>query len=289
MTSAQGVDVSSYQAPLDTALLHGMSFAFAKATEGLDISDRNFADNWAAIRAAGIHRGAYHELTPDDPGLQAGRFMAAVRAGGLEPGDMLACIASDYPVTGAQARAFCDRVRSLAGPKSPVLLYSDLSRLELLAECAGYPLWLAYYAPAAPATVRPWRTWTLWQFRAGGGADGGDADAFNGGTAALDAWIASYAGPPPGPADPPGAPHLSVTGHAYGANLGWSSVATAPQKPGGREYELEVTPGWTPATRTVVGQHLHVDLAPGRYQARVRAAGDPHAPWCEWRNFTVTA
>jgi lysozyme len=285
VASAQGVDVSSYQMPLDPGVLKGMSFAWAKATNGLSGTDPNFPPNWGAIKAAKVHRGAYHELTPDNPASQALAFMGAVRGQGLVDGDMLACVASDYTVTGAQARGFLDAVRSMAGPRHPVLLYSDLSRLDALGQCAGYPLWVAAYAGSAPASVAPWGSWAFWQWQAGGGADGGDRDAFNGTAAAFDAWNDYYL-PSPAPQSPPGAPGLSVTGLQDGADLGWSLVDTAPQRAAGREYELEVIPDW--GTRTIVGQHAHADLKPGHYQARIRVAGDPHAPFSDWHSFTVT-
>lgn len=264
VASAQGIDVSRYQAPLNVSLLHGLSFAFAKATEGLDISDRNFADNWAAIRAAGLHRGAYHELTTVDPVGQALRFATAVTARGLEPGDMLACVASDYSVSGAQARAFCDRVRSVVGPKCPVILYSDLSRLGVLAECTGYPLWIAHPG-GVPASVSPWRAWTFWQWSFGPGPDGGDQDAFNGERAALDAWIATYTGtpkPPPPPADWTYGPplHLTATGGHTSVRLEWQPPAGAPTPPDHYliyVYEGPATAGKPPVAtypRTAHGQ-----------------------------------
>lgn len=196
--SAQGADTSAYQQPLTAAVLKaaGLSFAFAKATNGTAGEDPDFAVSWQAIAEAGLHRGAYHELTGEDPLLQAGTFMAVVAGRGLKAGDMLAVVASDYAVAGWQAKAFLDAVKAAAGPKCPVLLYSDLSALPSLAECSGYPLWLAYYADSAPGNVAPWDRWMFWQYQAGGGADGGDRDAFNGTAAELDAWIASYAGTP---------------------------------------------------------------------------------------------
>ena len=196
--SAQGADTSAYQQPLTAAVLKaaGLSFAFAKAANGTAGEDPDFAVSWQAIAEAGLHRGAYHELTGEDPLLQAGTFMAVVAGRGLKAGDMLAVAASDYAVAGRQAKAFLDAVKATAGPKCPVLLYSDLSALPSLAECSGYPLWLAYYADSAPGNVAPWDRWMFWQYQAGGGADGGDRDAFNGTAAELDAWIASYAGTP---------------------------------------------------------------------------------------------
>lgn len=62
-----GIDVSHHNGFIDWpgAAALGVTFAFAKATEGGDPSqssytDRTFAINWPAMRDAGVVRGAYH-------------------------------------------------------------------------------------------------------------------------------------------------------------------------------------------------------------------------------------
>jgi lysozyme len=57
-----GIDVSKYQGDIDwTAVAgSGVRFAYIKATEGGDHKDEKFDQNWAAAKAAGIARGAYH-------------------------------------------------------------------------------------------------------------------------------------------------------------------------------------------------------------------------------------
>lgn len=200
--SAIGADVSLYQHPITVTQIRkaGLSFAFAKATNGAGGTDPNFAANWQAIGKSGIHRGAYHELTPGDGAAQARHFMAVVAARGINHGDMLALVASDYDVAGTEAKAFLDEVKALAGPHCPVLLYSDPAYLPRFTSCTGYPLWLAAYRSKSPDSVAPWGKWTFWQWQAGGGADGGDTDSFNGTKADLDAWIGTYTQPPAKPA-----------------------------------------------------------------------------------------
>jgi len=58
----QGVDLSRYQGSVDFGRLRaaGAHFVFIKATEGQDYIDPNFSQNWAAARAAGLPRAAYH-------------------------------------------------------------------------------------------------------------------------------------------------------------------------------------------------------------------------------------
>ena len=59
-----GIDVSAHQRAIDwqAVAADGIEFAYVKATEGGDFTDRRFADNWAAADAAGLDRGAYHFL-----------------------------------------------------------------------------------------------------------------------------------------------------------------------------------------------------------------------------------
>ncbi len=131
--SAQGIDVSSYQDRLTAAALKPYAFAFTKATDGPETLDPNFYVNWQMMKSVGIHRGTYHELwssSSASPVEQADRFLDVVHAGGLEPGDMLAVVASDYQgVTDAEVKAFCDHVKA-AAPRCIVLVYSDLSLLR---------------------------------------------------------------------------------------------------------------------------------------------------------------
>src|SRR6185437_111676 len=128
VTSAQGIDVSAFQVDLTVHDLSGLAFAFTKATDGTAFTDPNFTHNWAAIKAAGLHRGAYHELQAGSGSAQAARFLAVVQAGGLKPGDMLAVVASDYPgVTDAEVLTFCADVKAATNGHNPVLVYTDLS------------------------------------------------------------------------------------------------------------------------------------------------------------------
>src|SRR5260370_25639255 len=91
-----GLDVSHYQEVVDwpTVAAGGEAFAFAKASEGKSVADVYFADNWSALRAAGILRGAYHFFHPaTDAAAQADFFLSrlANANGGsiqLAPGEL---------------------------------------------------------------------------------------------------------------------------------------------------------------------------------------------------------
>jgi GH25 family lysozyme M1 (1,4-beta-N-acetylmuramidase) len=83
MTTCRGMDVSAYQGPQDWAARErdGVSFAFAKASEGLHTRDSRFATHIKGIKAAGLVAGAYHFAWPcQDPRVEAANYVAAVRS-----------------------------------------------------------------------------------------------------------------------------------------------------------------------------------------------------------------
>ena len=70
-----GIDVSSYQGSADSPPTNivwtnvrsaGITFAWAKATEGTFYIDADFAYNEAQAKSAGVLIGAYHFAHPDD-------------------------------------------------------------------------------------------------------------------------------------------------------------------------------------------------------------------------------
>ena len=79
-----GVDVSRWQGDIDWPKVagDGIDFAYIKATEGRDFSDRRFTTNWTAARAAGLEVGAYHYFTLcSDAAAQADHFLETAPSG----------------------------------------------------------------------------------------------------------------------------------------------------------------------------------------------------------------
>ncbi len=99
-----GIDVSNHQGEIEWRRVAGddIDFAYIKATEGANFTDKRFAPNWEGAAAAGIERGAYHFFT-----------LCASGAG--------------------QARHFLDVV-----PRDPAALPPALD-LELAGNCAARP------------------------------------------------------------------------------------------------------------------------------------------------------
>ena len=77
----RGVDVSRHQGSISWELVRsaGIDFALIKATEGRDLTDTHFAENWDNAGRAGVVRGAYHFFTFCSPGLaQAEHFLSVI-------------------------------------------------------------------------------------------------------------------------------------------------------------------------------------------------------------------
>lgn len=211
--SAQGLDCSNFQGKFNWAATTGLSFGIHRLTQGLSTPGTNSPDptavwNHAEIGKRGLHRGAYHFLDPRESGAaQAAAFVAAYRALGLTATDML-WLDTENPnnpgpaATAACARDFMAELDKLV-PHNPRGVYTFASYAQG-GYCAGLgkdPLWLARPGAAAvvlPPSPSPWTSWKFWQY---GTRNGTDADAFNGTSADLDAWIASFA-PPPKPTGP---------------------------------------------------------------------------------------
>lgn len=196
VVSAQGIDVSGFQPPLNNQTLSGLSFAFCKATEGLAIIDPYLSWNWQAIKCAGKVRGAYHEFVAvGSPVEQASFFVNSVRPHGVQPGDMFAIAAGDRNgITSTMVQACCELVGELVGPQCPVLVHANSSVARSLTTCTGFPLCIACEG-VPPADVRPWDSWRFWQ----GSAKPARRAVYNGTAEDLDAWIRGYTSGAPSP------------------------------------------------------------------------------------------
>ncbi|WP_244404142.1 glycoside hydrolase family 25 protein [Fulvimarina pelagi] len=67
-----GIDVSKYQGEIDWNAVRngGIEFAYLKSTEGGDILDSRFLENWREAKRAGVPRGAYHFWYHCRPGVE---------------------------------------------------------------------------------------------------------------------------------------------------------------------------------------------------------------------------
>ena len=179
----RGIDVSHHQGPIDWTSVaeDGVDFAFIKATEGGDFHDPRFKANWAAARAEGVARGAYHYFTFCTPGhAQAANFLQVVppEEGALVP-------AIDVEFGGNCSRyGKLEEVRvelalllaevERAWQRKPILYLTTRSRLQLMdARFADYPIWQRNVYWRMPP--EPTRSWSVWQY-----ADDGEVAGISG-------------------------------------------------------------------------------------------------------------
>lgn len=184
----KGIDISAYQGDVDFNKVKesGVSFVYAKATEGLHEVDADFAIYHDACKHVGIPFGAYHFLHFNtDPVAQAQHFLQTTDS---NHGDLLPMV--DIEVTDGAHRdqlitnisLFMREVEKTLGGKKMLLytyygFWSD--QMQGTDAFAGHPLWIAEYNnDADPALPAGFKNFTLWQHTSTAHVDGivGDVD-----------------------------------------------------------------------------------------------------------------
>lgn len=189
----RGVDVSHYQDEIDWENVRNahisaypVRFAFMKATEGQDLIDPNFADNFYKARQNDVIRGAYHFFKPNtDACRQAAFFIKQVH---LEPGDLPPVLDVEdngkLPVAQFQkaVKTWLDMVEQHYGV-TPIIYTGYKFKLRYLsdADFDRYPYWIAHYYVSE---LKYKGEWLFWQYTDCGSVDGinGEVDCniFNG-------------------------------------------------------------------------------------------------------------
>jgi lysozyme len=191
-----GIDVSKYQDAIDWGSVRDMkvsdvqmSFAFIKATEGLDNQDAYFRRNWKKVKDAGLARGAYHYFLATKSGkAQAQNFIDAVD---LQPGDLPPVLDIEQAYGASpeklreRAKEWLQTVEDFYHVIPIVYTNVDFYRQYLRDDFDGYPLWVAHYLQKERPSI--YRTWSFWQHSESGRVNGiltrVDFDVFNGDSA----------------------------------------------------------------------------------------------------------
>lgn len=172
----QGIDVSSEQPNTDWAQVaaSGKEFAAIKFTEGTGYANPFAASDWAAAKANGLARIAYHfarwDLPGNTPEAEAAYFLANV--GQLDTGDLLSLdmelppnVADDGRDLGSWAAAWYRAVDATLGNPAP--FYSDRSFMErhglTVAAVGRRPLWFAGGTDTPPTPPLDWPDAAIWQ------------------------------------------------------------------------------------------------------------------------------
>jgi lysozyme len=204
-----GIDVSKYQGDIDWHRVRagGIHFAFIKATEGGDHADERFAENWAAARAAGMPRGAYHYYYFCRPAFeQAAWFMNHVPRDPLALPPVLdlewthkskTCrLRPDPETVRSEARKFLQAVTVYYNRRPIIYTTVDFYRDNELWQLDGYHFWLRSVA-GHPNEVYPGQQWAFWQYTGTGVVEGiagpTDLNVFAGSHAQWAAWAGAPA------------------------------------------------------------------------------------------------
>jgi len=205
-----GVDVSTYQGAIvwSRARAAGVAFAFARVSDGLTVRDSQFADNWSAMKDAGVLRGAYQFFRAgEDPLAQASLAVAALdEAGGLLAGDLP--VVMDMETSDAQSSAMVQAGMTIwleavtrATGRRPIIYTSSATSSVIGSGFADYALWVANWGATCPSMPSGWSTWRFWQYSDRGAVSGisgsVDLDEFDGPLADL----LTFAGVPTSDAD----------------------------------------------------------------------------------------
>ncbi|KAB0680812.1 glycoside hydrolase family 25 protein [Aureimonas leprariae] len=200
-----GIDLSKYQGDVDwpAAKKGGVAFAYLKATEGGDRVDAKFAENWAAARAVGMPRGAYHFFYHCRTGKEQARwFIANVpRDPDALPPVLDVEWTPDSPTCTKrpprddlmrEMQDFLDTVEKYYGVRPILYVPIDVHRDRLVGAFPRYEFWLRAVKdhPSAVYEGRPFR---FWQWTATGTVPGvsGEVDrnAFSGSRADWTKWL----------------------------------------------------------------------------------------------------
>lgn len=167
----RGIDVSHFCGKVDWQKVKdaGYRFAFAKATEGVDLKDPSFDLYWGKIKEMGLKRGAYHfYVTEDDPTDQANFFIQNVS---LQTGDFLPTVDIEHighgtkPGLVERLKIFLGILENHFGVKPMVYTSRKFWNSHLNDHFNQYPLWIAEYGVETPTIPKGWKVWHIWQWK----------------------------------------------------------------------------------------------------------------------------
>lgn len=199
-----GLDVARYQGTIDWPRVRraGISFAYIKATEGADLLDPKFEENWREARRAGIPRGAYHfyyfcrtaeeqarwfiQNVPRDP-----QALPPVLDMEWNPFSPTCTKRPSDAVVRAEAQRFVRMIEQHYGKRAVIYTAIDFYEDTYIGRLRRVDFWLRSVA-GEPHQTYPGQDWTIWQYTGTGSVPGVkgpvDINVFNGNAAAFSAW-----------------------------------------------------------------------------------------------------
>jgi len=200
-----GIDIARYQNQIDWKQVQraNVSFAYIKATEGGDLLDERFKENWRGARRAGVLRGAYHFYYFCRPAADQARWFIrnVPRDAKMLPPvlDMEwnpqspTCQLRPVPrKVRSEMLIFLKRVTQHYGKRPVIYATPKFYQENQLWRIQGYEFWLRSVADH-PSDRYPGRRWAFWQYTSTGIVPGvqGEADinVFKGSAEQWQAWL----------------------------------------------------------------------------------------------------
>jgi len=226
-TTITGIDISYYQGNVSWSQVKGSGrdFAFSRISDGLKHPDTKWAQNWPAMKAAGLVRGGYQFFRPSqDAGLQAQMVLDKLAAaGGLQPGDLPPVLDLESAdglassVVVAKAKVWLAKIEAAIGMK-PIVYTAAFMSDVIGTNFSGYTLWVANYQTTCPTMPSGWTDWHFWQNSDSGSVPGvtgnTDVNFFNGTLAQLKTLTLQAAKPDAGPGTMPPA-EKNITDYGF--------------------------------------------------------------------------
>ncbi len=175
---AYGIDVTHDQGLVDWEAVagDGIKFAYIKATEGTDVSDARFAENWSGAAAARLRRGAYHFFSLCSSGAdQAVYFLGTAPpvGGALPPAVDLELAGNcqkrpDNATVLREVQAFLTAIDTAWRTQAVIYVGPDWESRYPILDRVDRPHWLrSFFGP-------PKQRWSIWQVHGSARVDGVD-------------------------------------------------------------------------------------------------------------------
>lgn len=186
-----GIDVSHFQNKINWEEIKkaNISFAYTKATQGVDYVDPKFHVNWENMKKVQMAKGAYHFYDSDHSGReQAYHFIKVV--GAKEAGD----IPPVLDIEGGSIKGNVDELKLQQEVKIWLKIVEDHFKVKPIiytnnefankylkqSDLSTYHLWIAEYGVEKPRIPEAWKgkKWLIWQRTPKGSIEGvvGDVD-----------------------------------------------------------------------------------------------------------------
>ena len=232
--ATKGIDVSHFQGVINWRKVRrtGVTFAFAKATEGINTVDSAFTANWNGMADAGIIRGAYHFYSAGrDAAQQAQHFIEVL--GTIEANDLPPVLDLEDRVGIAKNKisraSLINSVNTFLSVLTDAygvtpIIYADPSfwKQYMTPSYGDYPLWIANPHVTSPTIPADWNDYTFWQYENRGRVDGiapgtnVDLNYFNGSVQELIDFAQGVGGSSSGTPAPPTGGGSSSSGNSGG-------------------------------------------------------------------------